>query len=76
MWEVTVVLNVDVSGCVCRRWGGCLSLSQLPEHVRRAAMQASSDDDDDSDGDGDVTGGGKFGAGGWGKTRYAPIWSE
>ncbi|CAM9679170.1 unnamed protein product [Ectocarpus fasciculatus] len=45
-------------------------LPELPEHVRRAAMQASSEDDDDeSDGDGDGPGGGKFGAGGWGKNR-------
>ncbi|CAM9889054.1 unnamed protein product, partial [Ectocarpus sp. 4 AP-2014] len=43
-------------------------LPELPEHVRRAAMQASSDDDDD-DSDGDGSGGGKFGAGGWGKNR-------
>ncbi|CAM9515519.1 unnamed protein product, partial [Ectocarpus sp. 8 AP-2014] len=43
-------------------------LPELPEHVRRAAMQASSDDDDD-DSDGDGPGGGKFGAGGWGKNR-------
>lgn len=43
-----------------------LSFWQLPEHVRRAAMEASSDDD--SDGDGDGKGGGKFEAG-WGKNR-------
>lgn len=44
-----------------------LSFGQLPEHVRRAAMEASSDDDSDEDGEG----GGKFEAG-WGKNRYVP----
>lgn len=38
--------------------------TQLPEHVRRAAMEASSDDDSDEDGEGE----GNFSAG-WGKNR-------
>lgn len=47
--------------CICL----LLSLRQLPEHLRRAAMEVSSDDDSDED----AEGGGKFEAG-WGKNRY------
>lgn len=47
----------------------CLaSLGQLPEHVRRAAMEASSDEGD-TDEEGEGTG--KFAAG-WGKNRCGP----
>lgn len=56
--------SIKIDGTTVRTAISCARY-QLPEHVRRAAMEASSDDDSDEDGEEK----GKFSAG-WGKNRW------